>query len=71
MSEFVIPKSGLTPAPEVEQPNIFPMEWRVETPKLEEIYMKVVPDLGARSAAFETGQLDFGGVRFRAHVFPF
>ena len=38
MSEFVIPKSGLIPAPEVEQPNIFPMEWRVETPKLAEIY---------------------------------
>src|ERR1700722_5690254 len=38
MSEFVIPKSGLIPAPEVAQPNIFPMEWRVETPKLAEIY---------------------------------
>ncbi len=38
MSEFVIPKSGLIPAPEVPQPNIFPMEWHVETPKLAEIY---------------------------------
>ena len=38
MNEFVIPKSGLIPAPEVPQPNIFPMEWRVETPKLAEIY---------------------------------
>jgi hypothetical protein len=38
MGEFVIPKGGLIPAPEVEQPNIFPMEWRVETPKLNDIY---------------------------------
>ena len=38
MSEFIIPKSGLIPAPEVPQPNIFPMEWHVETPKLAEIY---------------------------------
>ena len=38
MSEFIIPAGGLTAAPEVEQPNIFPMEWRCETPKLREIY---------------------------------
>ena len=38
MSEFIIPKDGLKPAPEVPQPNIFPMEWRVETPKLADIY---------------------------------
>ena len=38
MGDFVIPKDGLIPAPEVPQPNIFPMEWRVETPKLADIY---------------------------------
>jgi rubrerythrin len=38
MSEFVIPQGGLLPAPAVAQPNIFPMEWRTETPKLAEIY---------------------------------
>lgn len=38
MSEFLIPKEGLRPAPEVPQPNIFPMEWRTDTPKLAEIY---------------------------------
>jgi len=38
MGDFAIPKDGLIPAPEVPQPNIFPMEWRVETPKLAEIY---------------------------------
>ena len=38
MDELAIPKGGLIPAPAVPQPNIFPMEWRVETPKLAEIY---------------------------------
>jgi len=38
MSDFVIPAGGLAPAPDVVQPNIFPIEWRVETPKLAEIY---------------------------------
>src|SRR5215471_20350702 len=38
MSEVIIPAGGLLPAPKVEQPNIFPMEWRCETPKLREIY---------------------------------
>src|SRR5690348_18151686 len=38
MSDFIVPKGGLETAPEVPQPNIFPMEWRVETPKLNEIY---------------------------------
>ncbi|MFN2459825.1 MAG: hypothetical protein ABR591_03915 [Candidatus Velthaea sp.] len=36
--ELVIPEDGFAPAPEVPQPNIYPMEWRVETPKLVEIY---------------------------------
>ena len=38
MSEFIIPPGGLVAAAEVPQPNIFPMEWRCETPKLREIY---------------------------------
>ncbi len=35
---LIIPAGGLTPAPEVPQPNVFPIEWRLETPKLAEIY---------------------------------
>ena len=38
MSEFDIPESGLVEAPAVAQPNIFPIEWRCDTPKLAEIY---------------------------------
>ncbi len=38
MGRFIIPAEGLASAPEVPQPNIFPIEWRVETPKLAEIY---------------------------------
>jgi rubrerythrin len=38
MSDFIIPSEGLIPPPEVPQPNIFPIEWRCETPKLAEIY---------------------------------
>jgi rubrerythrin len=38
MSEFRIPGGGLVEAPAVVQPNIFPIEWRCETPKLAEIY---------------------------------
>ena len=32
------PPDGFVPAPAIPQPNIFPMEWRVETPKLAELY---------------------------------
>ena len=35
---LIVPPEGFTPAPAVPQPNIYPMEWRVETPKLAEIY---------------------------------
>jgi rubrerythrin len=38
MSEFLIPKNGLIRAPKVAQPNIFPIEWKCDTPKLAEIY---------------------------------
>ena len=36
--QLVVPSEGFTPYPEVPQPNIFPMEWRVESPKLAELY---------------------------------
>ncbi|MDQ1505518.1 MAG: hypothetical protein QOD57_3245 [Actinomycetota bacterium] len=35
---LVIPEGGFQPAPVIPQPNIFPMEWRVEHPKFLEIY---------------------------------
>lgn len=38
MSEVIIPAGGLVPPPPVPQPNIYPMEWRVDTPRLAEIY---------------------------------
>ena len=37
-SDLVIPPRGFAPAPPIPQPNIYPMEWRVETPKLVDIY---------------------------------
>ena len=38
MAELVIPAGGFRPAPAVPQPNIYPMEWRVDTQKLADIY---------------------------------
>ncbi len=38
MGRFFIPETGLAEAPDVPQPNIFPIEWRVDTPKLAQIY---------------------------------
>ncbi|HEX6312842.1 MAG TPA: hypothetical protein VF152_14600 [Acidimicrobiia bacterium] len=38
MAELVVPAEGFVAPPAVPQPNIFPIEWRVETPKLAEIY---------------------------------
>jgi hypothetical protein len=38
--ELVIPEGGFWPAPEIPRPNIYPMEWRVETEKLASIYQK-------------------------------
>ena len=35
-----VPEGGFWPAPEIPQPNIYPMEWRVETDKLAAIYEK-------------------------------
>ena len=31
---LVIPEGGFQPAPVIPQPNIFPMEWRVDSQKL-------------------------------------
>jgi rubrerythrin len=33
-----VPEGGFWPAPQIPQPNIYPMEWRVETEKLAAIY---------------------------------
>ena len=38
--DLVIPEGGFWPAPAIPQPNIYPMEWRVETAKLAAIYEK-------------------------------
>src|SRR6266496_3994200 len=35
-----VPDGGFWPAPEIVQPNIFPIEWRVETESLADIYEK-------------------------------
>jgi rubrerythrin len=35
-----IPEGGFWPAPAIPQPNIYPMEWRVDTEKLAAIYEK-------------------------------
>jgi hypothetical protein len=37
---LVVPDGGFWPAPQIPQPNIYPMEWRVETEKLAAIYEK-------------------------------
>lgn len=38
MSELVIPEGGFTAPPPIVQPNIFPIEWRVERQKFVDIY---------------------------------
>ncbi|MFD2354747.1 hypothetical protein ACFSTC_43995 [Nonomuraea ferruginea] len=40
MADLTIPEGGFWLAPEIPQPNIYPMEWRVETEKLAAIYEK-------------------------------
>jgi hypothetical protein len=40
MADISIPEGGFWPAPRIPQPNIYPMEWRVETEKLAAIYEK-------------------------------
>lgn len=38
MAELVIPEGGFAPPPPIPQPNIFPIEWRVEREKFVDIY---------------------------------
>ncbi|MBI2760221.1 MAG: ferritin-like domain-containing protein [Chloroflexi bacterium] len=38
MGDLVIPAGGFQPPPPIPQPNIYPMEWRIETHRLAEIY---------------------------------
>src|SRR5204863_6467360 len=40
VAELTVPEGGFWPAPAVPQPNIYPMEWHVETEKLADIYEK-------------------------------
>ena len=55
--ELTIPADGFWPAPQIPQPNIYPMEWRVETPKLAEIYQK------SKLAVWNPADLPWDGLR--------
>jgi hypothetical protein len=55
--ELVIPDGGFWPAPEIPQPNIYPMEWRVETDKLAAIYEK------SKRVAWNPADLPWDGLR--------
>ncbi len=48
-----VPEGGFWPAPEIPAPNIFPIEWRVETAPLAEIYEK------SKRAAWNPADLDW------------
>src|SRR5260370_4958835 len=56
MSEFEIPQGGLREAPPVAQPNIFPIEWRCDTPKLAEIYER------AKREGFNPSDINFSAL---------
>ncbi|MGH7934511.1 MAG: hypothetical protein ACREQN_15300 [Candidatus Binataceae bacterium] len=51
------PSERLVEAPVVEQPNIFPIEWRLETPRLAEIYERAKRE-GFNPADIPWDQLD-------------
>ena len=55
--ELTIPADGFWPAPQIPQPNIYPMEWRVETQKLAEIYQK------SKLAVWNPADLPWDGLR--------
>lgn len=57
MNKLIRPAGVLRPAPAVPQPNIFPMEWRVETPKLAAIYERAKRE-GFNPAAMAWEKLD-------------
>jgi hypothetical protein len=56
VTELVVPPAGFVAPPAVPQPNIFPIEWRVETPKLAEIYER------AKMQAWNPSDLPWGGL---------
>ena len=56
MRKFEIPKDGLLQPPAVAQPNIFPIEWRCETPKLAEI------DERAKREGFNPADINWRGL---------
>ena len=39
-NHLIIPAEGLAPPPQIEQPNIFPLEWPVATESLVSLYEK-------------------------------
>jgi rubrerythrin len=51
-----VPEGGFWPAPEIPAPNIFPIEWRVETAPLAEIYEK------SKRVAWNPADLDWTGL---------
>src|SRR5215469_9953791 len=54
---LVVPEGGFWPAPVIPQPNIYPMEWRVETQKLADIYQK------SKRMAWNPADLSWDGLR--------
>jgi rubrerythrin len=59
--KLIVPAGGFEPAPPVPQPNIYPMEWRVETPKLADLY--------ERSKRFVYNPADFAWDQLRPEDF--
>src|SRR5262249_7137909 len=55
--ELIVPDGGFWPAPEIPRPNIYPMEWRVETEKLAAIYQK------SKLMAWNPADLPWDGLR--------
>jgi rubrerythrin len=55
--ELTIPAGGFWPAPAVPQPNIYPMEWHVETEKLAAIYQR------SKLQAWNPADLPWDGLR--------
>ena len=56
MAALVVPDGGFVTPPTVPQPNIFPIEWRVETPKLAEIYER------AKEQVWNPSDLDWASI---------
>jgi rubrerythrin len=54
---LTIPAEGFWPAPEIPQPNIYPMEWRVETQRLADIYEK------SKRVVWNPAELPWDGLR--------